>query len=108
MEIMVEVMVVMEIMVEVNMTRIKSFLPLAALLFITGCSFSNPTISDNDRDGVADYKDICKSTPSGSKVDKYGCALDQDFDGIIDLYDKCPNTTASQLVDKNGCMIEKI
>ena len=91
-----------------TMIKTKFILPLALLLFIAGCSFSNPTINDNDKDGIYDYKDVCKSTPLGAKIDKYGCALDQDFDGIIDLYDKCPNTTASQLVDKNGCMVKKL
>ncbi|NOX15941.1 MAG: hypothetical protein GXP61_07955 [Epsilonproteobacteria bacterium] len=72
-----------------------------ALLF-TGCSFTNLS-GDTDRDGVANYKDICKATPAGAKVDAQGCALDTDFDGVIDLYDKCPGTTASQLVNKYGC-----
>ncbi len=59
--------------------------------------------SDTDKDGVANFKDVCKATPIGAQVNKQGCALDSDFDGVIDLYDKCPNTTASELVDKYGC-----
>lgn len=74
----------------------------ALVLLFTGCSFSNMT-SDTDKDGVANFKDVCKATPIGAQVNKQGCALDSDFDGVIDLYDKCPNTTASELVDKYGC-----
>ena len=72
-----------------------------ALLF-AGCSFSNLS-SDTDRDGVANFEDVCKATPAGAQVDKQGCALDSDFDGVIDLYDKCSGTTASELVNQDGC-----
>lgn len=73
-----------------------------------GCSTDSLFLSDTDKDGVVDYKDMCKFTPNGAQVNKFGCALDQDFDGVIDLYDICPDTTASELVDKNGCTIKKL
>jgi len=86
-----------------SMTKIQ-YLTLGTILAVTlsGCAISNMS-SDTDRDGVADFRDVCKVTPLGAKVDQHGCALDKDFDGVIDLYDQCQNTTASQLVDKTGC-----
>jgi hypothetical protein len=80
---------------------------IALALLFTGCSFSALS-GDSDRDGVANFKDICKATPVGAQVDKQGCALDSDFDGVINLYDKCPGTTASELVNPQGCTIKKL
>lgn len=91
-----------------KVTRLR-YVTIGAILAVTlsGCSFSNMS-SDTDRDGVADFRDVCKVTPLGAKVDQHGCALDKDFDGVIDLYDKCPNTTASQLINKHGCTINEL
>ena len=90
------------------MTSIKYFLFFA----ITAIAFSGCTLpgspSDTDRDGIADFRDVCKVTPAGATVDRHGCAIDEDFDGVIDLYDKCPNTSASQLVDQTGCTIREL
>ena len=77
------------------------------LSFFSGCTARTITL-DSDKDHIPNYKDVCKSTPIGAKVDKYGCAIDSDFDGVIDLYDKCPNTTASQLVNMHGCPVRKL
>jgi OOP family OmpA-OmpF porin len=74
-------------------------------LFFAGCSYKNLQV-DSDRDGVYDYIDTCKSTPSLAKVDKYGCALDSDNDGVIDLYDKCQNTPILDKVTADGCSIK--
>jgi len=107
---MMMVMVVMVVIKEAKMisTKIKYLLFFVITLsFFSGCTTKTIAI-DKDRDHITDYKDVCKSTPIGAKVDKYGCAIDSDFDGVIDLYDKCPNTTASQLVNKYGCPIREL
>ncbi|MBE0491047.1 MAG: hypothetical protein IBX44_02225 [Sulfurospirillum sp.] len=67
-----------------------------------GCSLSQ-ILLDTDNDGVLNHKDICKDTPLGALVDKYGCALDNDKDGVIDIYDKCKNTLSLDIVDAQGC-----
>jgi len=89
--------------------KIKYNLLFFAIMFsfFSGCTTKTIAI-DKDRDHILDYKDVCKSTPIGAKVDKYGCAIDSDFDGVIDLYDKCPNTNASQVVNKYGCPIREL
>jgi len=85
---------------------IKIIITISAIFFFSGCVASSLATQDSDRDGVPNYKDVCKYTPIGAEVNKQGCALDSDFDGVIDLYDKCPNTTASELVNKYGCTIK--
>ena len=45
---------------------------------------------DTDKDGVADKKDKCPTTPLKILVDLNGCPLDKDGDGIADYLDKCP------------------
>ena len=86
----------------------KYILPLGIFFIISGCTSTSKDMSDGDNDGIPTYKDICKATPKGAQVNKYGCALDKDFDGVIDLYDKCPNTTASELVNQYGCTIKRL
>ncbi len=71
-------------------------------VFLTGCATKNIQI-DSDNDGVYDYIDICKNTPTLAEVDKYGCALDSDNDGVINLYDKCKKTPLLDIVNANGC-----
>jgi len=85
---------------------IKIIITISAIAFFSGCVASSLASQDDDRDGVPNYKDVCKHTPIGAEVNRHGCALDTDFDGVIDLYDKCPNTTASELVNQYGCTIK--
>jgi OOP family OmpA-OmpF porin len=59
--------------------------------------------ADTDRDGVADRLDLCPDTPSGAKVDDYGCPWDTDGDGVPDGLDQCPDTPANSPVDADGC-----
>ncbi len=105
---MVEIVIVETAMVETAMINKNHILILSSIFLFSGCALTNKFSYDTDKDGVANYKDICKVTPIGAKVDKYGCALDEDFDGVIDMYDKCPRTKASELVDGTGCTIKKI
>ena len=63
-------------------------------------------ITDNDKDGVFDYKDDCLNTPKGAKVDKKGCLLDSDKDGVYDYADACPDTPVGIKVDVRGCPIK--
>ncbi len=90
------------------MTRAKSLILIFAIFYFTGCVTNSVSSSDIDKDGVSDYRDVCKNTPFGAKVNRHGCALDTDFDGVIDLYDQCSGTTASQLVDEAGCTIREL
>ncbi len=61
---------------------------------------------DSDGDGVPDKYDQCPNTPSGVKVDKFGCPIDSDGDGVPDYLDKCPNTPKGVQVDKDGCPVD--
>ena len=61
------------------------------------------TDADTDGDGIADRLDLCPNTPSGCKVDDYGCPYDSDQDGVCDGMDRCPDTPAGSKVDANGC-----
>ena len=81
------------------------YLLILATIFI-GCAIPDAANIDNDKDGVADIRDICPLTLALALVDKYGCVLDSDMDGVIDLYDKCPNTPFSNMVNKYGCSVK--
>ena len=56
-----------------------------------------------DRDGVADGADACPRTPTGAKVDEWGCAEDRDGDGVPDGIDRCPATPPAATVGADGC-----
>ena len=56
---------------------------------------------DTDKDGVADKKDKCPTTPLKILVDLNGCPLDKDGDGIADYLDKCPEVKGMASAD--GC-----
>lgn len=62
--------------------------------------------ADSDRDGVADGKDRCPSTPAGSSVDAFGCPPDADGDGVANAADTCPGTPAGVVVDASGCVLD--
>ena len=49
------------------------------------------------------YYSLKDQTPSGVKVDEWGCPLDSDGDGVPDHLDKCPGTPQGALVDEDGC-----
>jgi len=86
------------------MHKISIFL-LFLVLLISGCAQTSPSL-DSDSDGVPNYMDICKNTPTLASVDKFGCALDSDHDGVINLYDKCLHTSILDIVNKNGCKVK--
>ncbi len=73
-------------------------------LFLSGCSLSQVLV-DEDSDGILNHKDICKQTPLGAQVDRYGCAIDSDKDGVIDLFDICPHTPLTDVVNAQGCTL---
>jgi len=60
---------------------------------------------DTDRDGVADRRDRCASTPLGALVDSRGCPTDHDGDGVFDGLDRCPQTPRGTAVDGFGCAV---
>ena len=67
---------------------------------------ATPKFVDSDGDGVADGIDRCPNTPSGARVDSYGCELDSDGDGVKDSLDKCPGTPAGVSVNADGCPMD--
>ena len=93
-----------------NMIKKTLFIAGFISIALSGCAYKQAQSSnaDSDQDGIVNYKDLCKNTPKGASVNKYGCSLDSDFDGVIDLYDKCPNTSASDLVNSSGCTIKTL
>ncbi len=70
---------------------------------LVGLSYSFFTEYDSDLDGIVDSKDMCPDTPSGIKVDEFGCPLDSDKDGVPDYEDECPKTPKDVKVDEKGC-----
>ena len=67
---------------------------------------STPKFVDSDGDGVADGMDRCPNTPTGTRVDAYGCELDSDGDGVKDSKDKCPGTPKGVSVNASGCAMD--
>lgn len=68
---------------------------------------AEPVSVDSDGDGVHDDKDRCPGTPSGVRVDGFGCPLDSDGDGVYDQKDKCPKTPKGASVNEFGCWVCK-
>jgi opacity protein-like surface antigen len=63
----------------------------------------NPVLPDEDGDGITDQFDKCPKTPKGVAVDSHGCPLDTDNDGVPDYKDKQRITpTECQPVDADG------
>ena len=61
---------------------------------------STTTISDTDKDGIADTNDKCPTVAGSAKYG--GCPIpDTDGDGINDEVDKCPDKAG--LAGNNGC-----
>jgi outer membrane protein OmpA-like peptidoglycan-associated protein len=71
-----------------------------------GFSFAFFSDRDSDGDGIPDSKDKCSNTPSGVKIDEFGCPIDSDGDGVPDFLDKCPNTPKNVTVNKDGCPLD--
>ncbi|AWB65660.1 hypothetical protein C2869_04055 [Saccharobesus litoralis] len=109
-------------------TRISPQIPLVktillgSMLILTACGGggSNDATSekddpkvivDQDKDGIADDKDLCQTTPAqlASDVDTNGCHADEkndsDGDQLVDAVDQCPNTPTAykDKVDATGC-----
>lgn len=73
------------------------------LFGLVGVSYALSGNPDSDNDGVPDSYDQCPDTPSGVKVDDFGCPLDTDNDGVPDYLDKCSSTPIGVAVDSIGC-----
>ena len=68
----------------------------------TNINFKAIDVEDNDGDGVSDIDDYCLATPSGVKVNEYGCPYDGDNDGIPNYLDKELNTRPLAIVNEMG------
>jgi len=71
-----------------------------------GISYSFLTEFDTDGDGIVDSKDMCANSPSGIKVNEFGCPIDSDNDGVPDYLDECSGTPQGAPVDKKGCPLD--
>ncbi|WP_114324866.1 di-heme oxidoredictase family protein [Candidatus Colwellia aromaticivorans] len=60
------------------------------------------SVTDDDKDGIANELDACLNTPNSSIVNDLGCP-DSDNDGIFDNLDNCPATPEGAYVDFFGC-----
>ena len=67
--------------------------------------FDQLSNADQDNDGIKDLEDNCPRTPSGVKVDKFGCALDDDNDGVANYLDQQKNTPTGAVVNEFGIEI---
>ena len=64
--------------------------------------FRKIEFEDEDGDGIADIIDLCPFTPSGVRVDIYGCPIDSDKDGVPDYLDLEPNSAPNAYVNSDG------
>ena len=71
-----------------------------------GVSFYIGRDKDSDNDGIYDSNDMCPNTPTGVKVDQFGCPIDSDNDGVPDYLDKCDATSVGVKVDASGCALD--
>ena len=60
---------------------------------------------DDDGDGINNVDDWCAGTPSGVPVDANGCPFDNDKDGVADYKDDEPNSVLGAIVDAKGVTI---
>lgn len=60
---------------------------------------------DDDGDGINNNDDWCAGTPSGVPVDANGCPFDNDKDGVADYKDDEPNSVLGAIVDAKGVTI---
>jgi len=60
---------------------------------------------DDDGDGIKNNEDWCAGTPSGVPVDANGCPFDNDKDGVADYKDDEPNSALGAIVDAKGVTI---
>ena len=60
---------------------------------------------DDDGDGIKNNDDWCAGTPSGVPVDANGCPFDNDKDGVADYKDDEPNSALGAIVDAKGVTI---
>ncbi|WP_320052165.1 hypothetical protein [uncultured Acetobacteroides sp.] len=69
---------------------------------------NEPTLqADQDWDGILDPGDDCPDTPSGVKVNDFGCPLDTDADGVPDYLDADNRTPVGSTVNNKGVAITK-
>src|SRR5690349_15658185 len=59
-------------------------------------------LTDDDKDGIRDFEDLCLNTPSGIPVDEAGCPLDKDKDLVKDFEDDERPTPKGNYVDERG------
>lgn len=71
------------------------------LYHTVGLTFNMGKKHDEDKDGVADKKDLCPNTPMGVAVDAKGCPLDRDGDGVADYVDACVDVAG--IASLKGC-----
>lgn len=70
--------------------------------FYEDVDFYAMRLEDSDEDGVNDFDDRCAKTPSGVKVDEFGCPIDTDVDVIADYRDKEEATALGNMVNTEG------
>jgi Ca2+-binding EF-hand superfamily protein len=70
--------------------------------FFGDVDFYATEIGDTDKDGVNDFDDRCAGTPTGAKVDEFGCPLDDDTDVIENYRDDQAATPVESIVDLRG------
>ncbi len=80
----------------------KSYTKSAKTKYYEEVDFYAMQVADSDGDGVNDFDDKCAMTPSGAKVDEFGCAKDSDLDVIADYRDKEDSTKLESVVDLDG------
>lgn len=67
--------------------------------------FHGLDLDDDDEDGVRNIDDLCANTPSGAGVDEKGCPTDEDNDGVPDYKDDEAGSAPDAIVDLKGVTI---
>jgi opacity protein-like surface antigen len=79
--------------------------PKAAPTIYDEIDFDALDNEDDDGDGINNNDDWCAGTPSGVPVDANGCPFDNDKDGVADYKDDEPNSVLGAIVDAKGVTI---
>lgn len=81
--------------------------PVASEPASTPAQVVEPAGDDSDGDGVSDASDLCPGTPTGTIVDKTGCAPTLRTSPVATPPADCREPTIDESVDEFGCAVDR-